>query len=336
MMRGSWLKRVHSLLAPGQDHCLACGREGKHSSRLPGICEYCAAAVPWIIRPRCPKCGRHVGCPDCARGNDASSLLRNRSAVAYSSEMREWLGRYKYRGDERFAEVLGVMLDQAYSMLKAEMETLAIPGREGDMAMAAKVQPGRVAAAVGQYFRVLPEGWKVLLSRLSFPAASSPHPPLPVYAARSGNARGWKADLLVPVPVSGVRLAERGFNQAERQARFLSARRNIPVMELVVRAHHTEKQSFKTRAERLADMRRAFVPSPVWTSEFAEKLLFSARSTSGNTSHFAACSPPLKIIIVDDIYTTGSTIRACADVLQKMVSSAGREAEVYSLTWARS
>lgn len=334
MKRGSWLQHVHSLLAPAQDQCLACGREGRQSSRLPGICEHCAAAVPWIIRPRCPKCGRHVGCPDCARGNDASSLIRNRSAVAYSSEMRDWLGQYKYRGNERYAEVLGVMLDRAYGMLKAEMEGAAKPRQIREAA--AKVQPGQTEAAAWRSFIACLKGLKELQSWFSFPAASLPYRRLPAYAARPGNAHGWKADLLVPVPVSGARLAERGFNQAERLAQFLSVRRNIPVMELLVRAHHTGKQSFKTRAERLADMRRAFVPNPVWANEFAEKLLFSTRSASWNMVHSTACSPPLKIIIVDDIYTTGSTIRACADVLQKMVSSAGCEAEIYSLTWARS
>ncbi|MFD1776640.1 ComF family protein [Paenibacillus rhizophilus] len=334
MKRGSWLHAVHSLLAPVQDHCLTCGREGRLSSQLPGICEHCAVAVPWILHPRCQKCGRHVGCPDCARGNDTSSLICNRSAVAYSSEMREWLGQYKYRGDERFVEVLGVMLDRAYRTLKAEMEAEAKSGREAERAPTAK--SGNPATASKRHFGYRRGGWEDLLSWLHFPPVSSQRPRLPIRAARSGIARRWEADLLVPVPVSDVRLAERGFNQAERLAQFISARRDIPVMELLVRAHHTGKQSFKTRAERLADMKRAFVPNPVWAGGFAERLLFSHRSASGNTNQSPVSSQPLKIVIVDDIYTTGSTIRACADVLQKMVSSAGCQAEIYSLTWARS
>ncbi|BCG61352.1 hypothetical protein PUR_47770 [Paenibacillus sp. URB8-2] len=254
--------------------------------------------------------------------------------MAYSSEMRDWLGQYKYRGDERYAEVLGVMLDRAYSTLKAEMETEAKPGREAKLA--AKAKSGNPAPAAKRHSEHRRGGWEDLLSWLEFPLASSQHPRLPGRGARSGNAAKWEADLLVPVPVSDVRLTERGFNQAERLAQFISARRNIPVMELLVRAHHTGKQSFKTRAERLADMQRAFVPNPAWAGVFAERLLFSYRSVSGNTRQYPDGVHPLKIVILDDIYTTGSTIRACADVLQEMASSTGCQTEICSLTWARS
>jgi len=45
---------------------------------------------------------------------------------------------------------------------------------------------------------------------------------------------------------------------------------------------------------------------------------------------------PLRIVIIDDIYTTGSTIRACAEIVQQLTGGCGYEAEIYSLTWARS
>ncbi|QWU15876.1 Predicted amidophosphoribosyltransferases [Paenibacillus sophorae] len=271
---GRWLRAAHSLLAPKQEQCLSCGRLGYLSTALPGICEACVRTIPWIRKPRCRKCGRHVGCPDCARGADASSLICNRSAVAYSSEMRQWLSQYKYRGDERYAEPLARMLDSAYSMLKEEIKA------------------------------------EVKLE--------------------------WNADLLVPVPVSDLRLTERGFNQAERLAQYISARRKIPVMELLVRAHHTGKQSFKGRAERLADMKRAFVPNPEWTEQFADRLLFPGSANSRIRTLLPSSSTPVRIVVVDDIYTTGSTIRSCADVLQRMAMSSGCQAEIYSLTWARS
>ncbi|MFD1903605.1 ComF family protein [Paenibacillus rhizoplanae] len=58
--------------------------------------------------------------------------------------------------------------------------------------------------------------------------------------------------------MSAVRLSERGFNQAERLADVVSLRRGVPQLPLLVRTHHTAKQSFKSRSERLADMKYAF------------------------------------------------------------------------------
>lgn len=137
----------------------------------------------------------------------------------------------------------------------------------------------------------------------------------------------WQADLLVPVPVSDSRLVERGFNQAERLAEMISRRRGVPQLPLLIRTHHTGKQSFKTRAERLADMKHAFAASrdSKVLSSF-EDLLESLNPQDR----------PLQIIIIDDIYTTGSTIRACAETIIRLSASLGCTAEIYSLTWARS
>ncbi|MNB77474.1 DNA utilization protein GntX [compost metagenome] len=249
----------HRLLSPSGRACLVCGRERRLSVRLPGICSVCEQSVPWIIKPRCRKCGRPVGCPDCARGYDASALLLNRSAVAYSSDMRNWIGEFKYRGDERYGELLGAMLDHAYELLKSELES------------------------------------------------------------RRGTK--WKADLLIPVPVSEARLLERGFNQAGRLAEVLSLRRKIPVMELLGRTRHTGKQSFKGRAERIKAMKEAFIFNNKKGEAFARQL--REREVS-------------RIVIIDDIYTTGSTIHSCAEVIQRTAEAYGGHIEICSLTWARS
>lgn len=267
----SWLTKSQALLSPSVTPCLTCGKRNTGSSQFPGVCRICVESIPWIRSPRCLKCGRHVGCPDCARSSEPSPIICNRSAVAYTSVMREWLGQYKYRGNERFAPLLGLMLDRAYLTLKEERQT-------------------------------------ALLSRKT-----------------SIIHRSWSADLLVPVPVSDCRLMERGFNQAERLADVLSRRRKVPQLPLLIRTHHTGKQSFKSRAERLTDMKHAFAENPAVTTQFAD---WMKREVPLNR--------PVRIIIVDDIYTTGSTIRACAEIIQQMGSDYGYAVEVYSLTWARS
>lgn len=134
--------------------------------------------------------------------------------------MREILGQYKYRGNERLAPLLGLMLDRAYAFLQYEQSGQQLNG----------------ALQSNLFSKLFP----VLHSKLRM------------------RSNLWQADLLVPVPVSAVRLSERGFNQAERLAEVVSLHRGVPQLPLLVRTHHTAKQSFKSRRERLADMKHAF------------------------------------------------------------------------------
>lgn len=285
----SWIKKARLLITPSLPQCLFCGKRSSPSSGLPGICTSCNTGIPWIRSPRCQTCGRHVGCPDCSRSREPVPIRCNRSAVAYTSEMRELLGQYKYRGNERLAPILGLMLDKAYAILQQEQSEARRNAQQ------LGTPPGKLFSA----------------------SKSSIHPAL------------WQADLLVPVPVSTVRLSERGFNQAEQLAEVLTLRRGIPQLPLLVRTHHTGKQSSKSRSERLADMKHAF------TGNTDPEIL---RSLKGQLDLITPRlqKRPLQIIIIDDIYTTGSTIRACAEALHQLIGNLGYRAEIYSLTWARS
>ncbi|WP_256707124.1 ComF family protein [Paenibacillus sp. FSL R7-0337] len=288
----SWMKQARSLIAPSQSECLFCGHRGRPSPEWPGICVHCQSSIPWIHVPRCQICGRHVGCPDCSRSHGPLPIRCNRSAVAYTSDMREILGQYKYRGNERLAPLLGLMLDRAYAFLQYEQSGQQLNG----------------ALQSNLFSKLFP----VLHSKLRM------------------RSNLWQADLLVPVPVSAVRLSERGFNQAERLAEVVSLHRAVPQLPLLVRTHHTAKQSFKSRRERLADMKHAFAGNtdPVVLQSLKELL-------NSSMTHQLE-QRPLRVIIVDDIYTTGSTIRACAGALQQLCRSLDCTAEIYSLTWARS
>ncbi|MED4971624.1 ComF family protein [Geobacillus kaustophilus NBRC 102445] len=116
-------------------------------------------------------------------------------------------------------------------------------------------------------------------------------------AFRRHFGRGWH---VVPIPLSRERLDERGFNQAEALARLLPS----PYFPWLDR-RHSEKQSKKSRRERLKT----------------------------DNPFFLADHPPLdgkRIVLIDDIYTTGITIRHAARVLLE----AGA-AEVWALTLVR-
>lgn len=106
-----------------------------------------------------------------------------------------------------------------------------------------------------------------------------------------------KEAVLVPIPLSKERLKERAFNQAAALAHLL----NQPVTDVLIRTEG-EKQSKKSRRERLDSVNPFSLKQPV------EK----------------------PVILIDDIYTTGTTLRHAAFVLKGSGCPA-----VYSLTLAR-
>lgn len=116
----------------------------------------------------------------------------------------------------------------------------------------------------------------------------------------------WEADLVSPVPLGLARLAERGYNQSSLLARPLSLALNLPYRpEVIRRSRETRSQVGLTAAERRLNVAGAFVAQP--------KLAAGRR-----------------ILVVDDVTTSGSTLEACADAL--MIAGARK---IYCLTLAR-
>lgn len=140
----------------------------------------------------------------------------------------------------------------------------------------------------------------------------------------------WKADLITWVPVSAERLEERGFNQAELAARKLAKRLKLPARDLLIRNVHTGKQSFKSRAERLRNLDDAFSLLPNLDSGGFKE--WEAIGIGKRPDGFF----PIVVLLVDDIYTTGTTAAVCASVLKGLENVIDRPVLVYSLTLARS
>ncbi|GAA0137587.1 hypothetical protein YSY43_44280 [Paenibacillus sp. YSY-4.3] len=141
-------------------------------------------------------------------------------------------------------------------------------------------------------------------------------------------------DAVTFVPLSEERWVERGFNQAEELARgaALAGGRTgsgLPLLNLLMRTRHTDKQSFKSRYERLKNMQGVFQALP----NAPERL---ARAISQSRRLCYDYAGPIRLLLVDDVYTTGSTVNACAAVLQNICAGLGSSGEIYSLTWARS
>jgi len=111
-------------------------------------------------------------------------------------------------------------------------------------------------------------------------------------AAPELAAERW--DFIVPVPLYPVKQREREFNQAERLAARLGRAAKIPVnARLLRRVKPTVTQTTLTREQRAANVREAFA-------------FCGGKKLNGE-----------KIVLLDDVLTTGATTNACARALRK-------------------
>ncbi|SHJ45635.1 comF family protein [Dethiosulfatibacter aminovorans DSM 17477] len=99
-------------------------------------------------------------------------------------------------------------------------------------------------------------------------------------------------DAIVPVPLHTLKMRTRGYNQSELIAKYISLKIGPPVLKLIIRTKKTVPQSSLTGEERWTNVKDAF--------EYSGK--------PGMISN---------ILLVDDIYTTGATLNACASILRE-------------------
>ncbi len=115
-----------------------------------------------------------------------------------------------------------------------------------------------------------------------------------VQAARPKiDPREW--NLIVPVPLHALKQREREFNQAEHLAAHLARALALELCpNAVVRVAGTRTQTRLSRAERMANMREAFAPGR------------GRDAVRGR-----------RVVLIDDVLTTGATTSACARVLRR-------------------
>lgn len=117
----------------------------------------------------------------------------------------------------------------------------------------------------------------------------------------------WRADVVVPVPLHPERQRERGYNQAEMIARPLSKRLGLKLdSRLLVRTKPRPPQLVLSRAEHWKSVRGAYA------------------------TRAGLQVDNLRVLLVDDVLTTGATLDACARALRKAGAAA-----VFGLTVAR-
>lgn len=104
-------------------------------------------------------------------------------------------------------------------------------------------------------------------------------------------AEGIDADLIIPLPLHPTRLRERGFNQALELARPVSRATKLPIdSRSCQRVRHTPAQAELPWRERVKNIRGAFH----CTADFSDK----------------------RLLLIDDVMTTGASINECARTLK--------------------
>jgi len=104
-------------------------------------------------------------------------------------------------------------------------------------------------------------------------------------------------DVIVPIPIHRSKYLERGYNQADILARGLGKALNLPVLsELLIRNKKTLPQKQLSDKERLRNLQEAFCFNKKVSENFQKEIK--------------------KVLLVDDIFTTGSTIEACTILLK--------------------
>lgn len=119
-----------------------------------------------------------------------------------------------------------------------------------------------------------------------------------------------QAEWIVPMPLSGIRLRERGYNQAWELAKHLVGRqaRHKLRADLLLRIAHTPPQPGLPRAERLRNVSQAFAVNPLLADQITSR----------------------RIALVDDVMTSGASVFSAANTLKQ----AGAQ-QVSALIFAR-
>lgn len=113
-----------------------------------------------------------------------------------------------------------------------------------------------------------------------------------IYTKLASNSKLNNIDAFIPAPISRERLAQRSYNQTELICKHLTFKTKIPTINALKKIRHTVPQSTLNGKDRLTNLDGA--------------IIFNKKKTI-----------PENIALVDDVYTTGTTVKTCCDILKQ-------------------
>ncbi|MCG8360753.1 MAG: ComF family protein [Kiloniellales bacterium] len=148
--------------------------------------------------------------------------------------------------------------------------------------------------ARGRAVMAYDEASRRLLLRFKHSDRTDAAPAFAAWMARAGAALAEEAELIVPVPLHWTRLFRRRYNQAALLALALGRRCDKPVVtDLLLRRRATPSQGRLSRSARARNVAGAFAVKP------ARRARLRGR----------------RVLLIDDVMTTGATLEACSRAL---------------------
>lgn len=294
------------LLFPLSTYCICCGKP-VDASRSYSICDHCIHHIMWgNIHIDLEAESRRLGRP--ARLDSAVACMK------YGLYERRLIFDLKYDGRTYVARAIGhIMADRLAAEGLAAPSSGAAAGRPG-MSFQGRPPSSAAAGRPGAACRTHLLGGPASISY----GAGCEKCPLPGISMDSGGGFGTAKlsgttgggfetvelsgtsgggfDYIVPVPVHRDKEKARGFNQAEKMARHLGRRIGVPVLpRAIIRNRMTAAQRSLSAEDRYFNLEGAFSLNP----KDAVKIRGS------------------RILLLDDVYTTGATAHRCGDALKE-------------------